>query len=119
MQHNVPHLTELEKQTLDDLILGLTDKAIARKRSLTVRGVQNRLSSVATKLLGQKHGQMSAGMEFYNLRVRIMFEALRLGLYSIEDIAELEKSLNFWLQAVSAAPDSTVGAINSHLAATC
>jgi DNA-binding NarL/FixJ family response regulator len=95
---NEAHLTELEQETLGDLLLGLTDKAIARKRNLTVRGVQNRLASLATKLLGRDRSQIESGIEFYNLRVRMIFEALKRGVYTVEDIPELEKNLYCWME---------------------
>lgn len=97
-------LTKLEQETLGDLLLGLTDKAIARKRHLTVRGVQNRLSSLATKLLGRDRCQLESGIEFYNLRVRMIFEALKLGVYTVEDIPALEKDLTCWME--NSAPQS-------------
>lgn len=97
------HLTELEQETLGDLLLGLTDKAIARKRNLTVRGVQNRLSSLATKLLGRERSQTESGIEFYNLRVRMIFEALKRGVYTVEDIPELERNLYCWMETSACA----------------
>jgi len=98
---NDAHLTELEQETLGDLLLGLTDKAIARKRNLTVRGVQNRLASLATKLLGRDRSQIESGIEFYNLRVRMIFEALKRGVYTVEDIPELEKNLYCWMETTA------------------
>jgi DNA-binding NarL/FixJ family response regulator len=92
------HLTEVEQETLGDLLLGLTDKAIAKKRNLTVRGVQNRLASLATKLLGRDRSQVESGIEFYNLRVRMIFEALKRGVYTVEDIPELERNLYCWME---------------------
>ena len=93
------HLTDLEQDTLGDLLLGLTDKAIARKRNLTVRGVQNRLACLATKLLGRDRSQTESGIEFYNLRVRMIFEALKRGVYTVEDIPELERNLDCWMES--------------------
>lgn len=92
-------LTEVEQETLGDLLLGLTDKAIARKRNLTVRGVQNRLASLASKLLKTERtqAQQETGIEFYNLRARMIFEALKRGIYTVEDIPNLEKDLNCWM----------------------
>lgn len=93
-------LTDVEQETLGDLLLGLTDKAIARKRNLTVRGVQNRLASLAAKLLKteRSQAQQETGIEFYNLRARMIFEALKRGIYTVEDIPELEKGLNCWME---------------------
>ena len=98
-------LTEAEQETLGDLVLGLTDKAIARKRNLTVRGVQNRLASLAQKLLKteRSQAQQETGIEFYNLRARMIFEAMKRGIYTVEDIPELEKGLNCWMDTTASA----------------
>lgn len=109
------HLTEVEQETLGDLLLGLTDKAIARKRNLTVRGVQNRLASLAAKLLKaeRSQAQQETGIEFYNLRARMIFEALKRGIYTVEDIPNLERDLNRWMRPESA---DVVRANNTNIA---
>lgn len=43
-------LTDVEYETLVDLALGLSDNAIAQRRFITKRGVQNRLASLYSKL---------------------------------------------------------------------
>src|SRR6266404_5730747 len=43
-------LTDIEYEALMDIALGLTDKAIARRRYLSERGVQNRLRELYAKL---------------------------------------------------------------------
>src|SRR4029450_12427022 len=43
-------LTDIEYEALVDISLGLTDKAIARRRYLSERGVQNRLRELYIKL---------------------------------------------------------------------
>ncbi len=44
-------LTDVEFETLVDIATGLTDKAIAARRHISVRGVQNRLSMLLDKLV--------------------------------------------------------------------
>ena len=97
----VRYLTASERETLGDLLIGLTDKAIASRRNLTVRGVQNRLDTLATKLLGRQRKQQWQGGELYNLRVRIICEALKRGILTIDDIYERETQLHFWMTSVS------------------
>ena len=94
-------LTDVEYETLIDVMLGLTDRAIAARRSISVRGVQNRLASLLAKLIKKEHWalQKTAGMEIYNPRTRIMMEALKRGFVSVEELAEQEQELDEWLDA--------------------
>jgi hypothetical protein len=77
----------------------LTDKAIARRRNLSARGVQNRLAALFSKVLPAKHSWLreSAAMDVYNLRARLIFEVLKRGLIDAELLAGLDDELNSWL----------------------
>lgn len=92
-------LTDVEYETLVDTAIGLTDKAIARKRHISVRGVQNRLSMLLEKLLKGEdtHLRESAGMEIFNPRTRLVFAALKRGLINAEDLIEPENEAYNWL----------------------
>jgi DNA-binding NarL/FixJ family response regulator len=92
-------LSDTEYETLLDLTIGLTDKAIALRRHISVRGVQNRLSMLLEKLLrgSDSYIRESAGMEIFNPRTRIVFEALRRGLIDPDELAPMENELNEWL----------------------
>jgi DNA-binding NarL/FixJ family response regulator len=92
-------LSDTEYETLLDLTIGLTDKAIALRRHISVRGVQNRLSMLLDKLLrgSDSYIRESAGMEIFNPRTRIVFEALRRGLIDPDELMPMEKDLNEWL----------------------
>jgi DNA-binding NarL/FixJ family response regulator len=107
-------LTEAEYITLGDMLLGLTDKAIAQKRHVSVRGVQHRITCIAAKL-GVKGnlGNVDDGVQ--NLRVRIAVEALRRAVFSIEDLKLLEDDHQEWLRAVhSPQPEIVVNADADH-----
>ncbi len=92
-------LTRSEYETLCDVMLGLTDKAIAKRRNLSARGVQNRLAALFSKVLRGKHSWLreSASMDVYNLRTRLIFEVLRRGLIDSESLALLDDELDTWI----------------------
>ena len=92
-------LSDVEYETLLDTVVGLTDKAIASRRHISVRGVQNRLSMLMEKLLKgeESHIRESAGMEIFNPRTRIVFEALRRGLVDPDDVSTLENEMREWV----------------------
>jgi DNA-binding NarL/FixJ family response regulator len=92
-------LTDVEYETLMDVAIGLTDRAIAARRHISVRGVQNRLSMLLLKLVHGEDGHLkeTAGMEIYNPRTRIIFECLKRGLIDPDDFNLIEKELAEWL----------------------
>ncbi|HMQ03222.1 MAG TPA: response regulator transcription factor [Pyrinomonadaceae bacterium] len=96
-----PLLTEFEAEALRYLALGLSNWAIARKCSLSLRGVESRLAALYEKLLPQS----SVGTEAepydklaFNTRTRAFFEALRRGLINSEELEEAEKELEKWFE---------------------
>jgi DNA-binding NarL/FixJ family response regulator len=93
-------LTDVEYETLLDVAVGLTDKAIAARRHISVRGVQNRLSMLLEKLVKGEdaHLRESASIEVFNPRTRIVFEAVKRGLLDPDEIARLEAELAEWLE---------------------
>ena len=93
-------ITDSEYETLMDVSVGLTDRAIASRRHISVRGVQNRLSNLLNKLVkGQdSHLRESAGMEIYNPRTRIVFEALNRGLVDPDELPDLGQDANEWIE---------------------
>ena len=92
-------LNESETAILGDLVLGLTDKAIAMRQHISVRGVQNRISTLSDKLVKglDIHAKESAGLEVFNTRMRIMLEVFRQGFVEPEEIDGLESELATWL----------------------
>lgn len=92
-------LNESEAAILGDLVLGLTDKAIAMRQHISVRGVQNRISALSDKLVKglDIHAKETAGLEVFNTRMRIMLEVFRQGFVEPEEIDGLESDLAAWL----------------------
>ncbi|MBX3074456.1 response regulator transcription factor [Candidatus Obscuribacterales bacterium] len=93
-------LSDTEYETLLDVAIGMTDRAIAQRRHISVRGVQNRLSMLLGKLVkGQDaHLRESAGMEIFNPRTRIVYEGIRRGLVDPDDLPKLDNEVWDWLE---------------------
>lgn len=96
-----PLLTEFESEALRYLALGLSNWAIARKCSLSMRGVESRLANLYEKLFVS----LSAGTSHekydklaFNVRTRAFFEALQRGLINSEELESAEKELKNWLE---------------------
>jgi hypothetical protein len=64
-----------------------------------VRGVQNRLASLLNKLVQKEHWalQKTAGMEIYNPRTRVIYEALKRGFITVDELLHFEDYLDDWL----------------------
>ena len=95
-----PLLTEFESEALRYLALGLSNWAISRKCSLSLRGVESRLATLYEKLFPES----SAGTEneaydklAYNTRTRAFFEALRRGLINSDELEKDETDLREWI----------------------
>ncbi|HEV2763464.1 MAG TPA: response regulator transcription factor [Pyrinomonadaceae bacterium] len=96
-----PLLTEFEAEALYYLALGLSNWAIARKCSLSLRGVESRLATLYEKLFvatpeGTPHE--SYDKLAYNLRTRAFFEALRRGLLNSDELEKAAGELDAWIE---------------------
>jgi DNA-binding NarL/FixJ family response regulator len=96
-----PLLTEFEAEALIYLALGLSNWAIARKCSLSLRGVESRLANLYEKLFTEH----SAGTDdenydklAFNIRTRAFFEALKRGLINSDELEKAETELEKWLE---------------------
>lgn len=94
-------LSDIEYETLVDICLGLTDKAIARRRHVSVRGVQNRVSILEAKLLKGQNviARENSGLEVYNTRARAIFEAFKRGLIDHDMLDEMDQEMREWMAA--------------------
>ncbi len=96
-----PLLTEFEAEALRYLALGLSNWAIARKCSLSQRGVESRLANLYEKLFTS----LSEGTEneaydklAYNVRTRAFFESLKRGLINRDELEKSDEELSKWLE---------------------
>jgi len=101
LRSQIDELTEAELETLEDVAIGLTDRAIAQRRHISVRGVQNRISILLSKVLRGECGIVheKTGMESLNQRSRLVYLALCRGLIDQEDIEERNREFFAWLDA--------------------
>src|SRR5262245_24232559 len=96
-----PLLTEFEAEALRYLALGLSNWAIARKCSLSLRGVESRLATLYEKLFPIHAGGTDAEAYdklAYNIRTRAFFEALRRGLINSDELEQAEQDLTGWVE---------------------
>lgn len=95
-----PLLTEFEAEALYYLALGLSNWAIARRCSLTMRGVESRLATLYEKLFAaSSEGTTSESYDklAYNPRTRAFFEALKRGLINAEELERAAEDLESWI----------------------
>ena len=95
-----PLLTEFEAEALYYLALGLSNWAIARKCSLSLRGVESRLATLYEKLFASSpEGTPNEAYDrlAYNIRTRAFFEALRRGLINSDELEKAAKDLEGWI----------------------
>jgi DNA-binding NarL/FixJ family response regulator len=96
-----PLLTEFEAEALYYLALGLSNWAIARKCSLSLRGVESRLATLYEKLfVSLTEGTENDAYDklAYNIRTRAFFEALRRGLINSDELESASKDLEAWIE---------------------
>jgi DNA-binding NarL/FixJ family response regulator len=94
-----PLLTEFETEALRYLALGLSNWAIARKCSLSLRGVESRLATLYEKLFPENStGTASEVYDklAYNPRTRAFSEALKRGLINADELEKAEAELAEW-----------------------
>jgi len=96
-----PLLTEFEAEALRYLALGLSNWTIARKCSLSLRGVESRLATLYEKLFPES----AAGTEnevydklAYNPRTRAFCEALKRGLINADELEKGAAELAEWIE---------------------
>jgi len=95
-----PLLTEFEAEALYYLALGLSNWAIARKCSLSQRGVESRLATLYEKLfVSASEGTANEAYDklAYNIRTRAFFEALRRGLINSDELEKAAEELEAWI----------------------
>jgi len=91
--------TDSEYEVLIDIALGLTDRAIAQRRNLSLRSVQNRLQQLYEKLdVYQTAGEDGEEGRF-NLRTRAITIAILRKLLNHNALEKAEAELAQWLDA--------------------
>ena len=95
-------LTDVEYETLIDLALGLSDNAIANRRFITKRGVQNRLASLYNKLgVTNKHEISEKWGYTFSPRTRAVAMAFMRGLINQDAVRKENEYLMEWIDKVT------------------
>lgn len=95
----VSGFTDSEYEILIDVALGLTDRAIARRRNLSLRSVQNRLQQLYDKLDVYQATAEESEESRLNLRTRAVAIAFLRKLLNYSALERAEKDLQEWLSA--------------------
>lgn len=98
---NRPLLTEFEAEVLRYLALGLSNWAIARKCTVSMRGVESRLAALYEKLFsGASDELLTCDYEklAYNVRTRAIFEALRRELINPGELETEDREIKNWIE---------------------
>lgn len=91
-------LSNTEYEVLMDIALGMTDKSIALRRSISTRSVQSRLKQLYEKL-GIDPGNALSNP--FNSRTRAVAIALSRGLLNLEGMSVADAEMRAWLEAES------------------
>ena len=84
----------------------MTDKAIARRRYLSERGVQNRLRELYAKLaIDTEQITDERWGNTYSPRARAISIALQRGLINADELARENEALQKWLKREGAMPN--------------
>ncbi|AFL51044.1 DNA-binding NarL/FixJ family response regulator [Sinorhizobium fredii] len=90
--------TDSEYEILVDIALGLTDRAIAKRRSLSLRSVQNRLQQLYDKLDVYQAAADDHLDGQFNLRARAVTVAFLRKLLNYSALERAEAELQDWLK---------------------
>jgi DNA-binding NarL/FixJ family response regulator len=91
--------SDSEYEILVDIALGLTDRTIARRRSLSIRSVQNRLQQLYEKLGVYQMSVEDSDEGRFNLRARAVTVALLRKLLNYSALERAEAELAEWLRS--------------------
>jgi DNA-binding NarL/FixJ family response regulator len=97
-------ITDCEYESLIDIALGLTDKAVADRRGLSTRGAQNRIQHLYEKLgLATTEGPAPNSASPFNSRTRAVYLALARGLINIDALRREQHHFDVWAGQVASA----------------
>jgi DNA-binding NarL/FixJ family response regulator len=93
-------ITDLEYETLLDIACGMTDRAIAQRRHVSVRAVQKRISALIEKLMKNQdaHIKETTETELLNPRTRVVAVAFKRALLTQEDLIEANNEMFKWFR---------------------
>ena len=90
--------SDSEYEILMDIALGMTDRAIADRRHLSLRSVQNRLQQIYSKLDVHQASEPPRDEAAFNLRARAVTVAMLRKLLNYGALEKAEAELHHWLR---------------------
>lgn len=102
---NTHGFSDSEYEVLVDIALGLTDRAIASRRRLSLRSVQNRLQSIYEKLGVYNSTDIAGGESLFNFRSRAVTVAFLRRLLNHSALERAEAELGQWLKRTARQQD--------------
>jgi len=90
--------SESEYEILMDIALGMTDRAISKRRHLSLRSVQNRLQQIYSKLEVHQPPETLREDGAFNLRARAVTVAMMRKLLNYGALEKAEAELQSWLK---------------------
>lgn len=92
-------LTKVDYETLFDVAVGLTDRAIAKRRNLSVNGAAWRVQALYQRLSRESNMalNLAAGMEVFNVRTSILSLAILHELIDANKLRVHQIETNNWL----------------------
>jgi DNA-binding NarL/FixJ family response regulator len=108
VQDRLEGITDSEYESLIDIALGLTDKTIALRRGLSIRGAQSRIQHLYDKFGLSTTAELAAeNAPVFNPRTRAIHLAICRGLINADVMRREQHRLAAWLaNAASSMPDS-------------
>ena len=104
VQDRLEGITDSEYESLIDIALGLTDKTIAMRRGLSIRGAQSRIQHLYDKLgLSATADSPADSAPVFNPRTRAIHLAVCRGLINADVMRREQRRLESWLDSVAGA----------------
>lgn len=104
VQDRLEGITDGEYESLIDVALGLTDKAIAARRGLSTRGAQARIRHLYEKLgVAMLEEPADSNLPIFNSRTRAIYLALARGLINVDALRREQQALEAWLDEIEEA----------------
>ena len=106
VQDRLEGITDSEYESLIDIALGLTDKTIAMRRGLSIRGAQSRIQHLYDKFGLSTTAEFAAdSAPVFNPRTRAIHLAICRGLINADVMRREQRRLAAWLEnAASSTP---------------
>jgi DNA-binding CsgD family transcriptional regulator len=114
VQDRLEGITDSEYESLIDIALGLTDKTIAMRRGLSIRGAQSRIQHLYDKFgLSTTADLAPDSAPVFNPRTRAIHLAICRGLINADVMRREQRRLDVWLESAASSTASSDGSSRS------